>query len=85
MCSRSPCLPEEIRHPRRMTHTRARHLSPHDLRRVAVLAGCDPRSVQRALDGLPLRSTTHARIWAALRDLHLCSDSAHVSLASPAR
>lgn len=46
-------------------------LTPHDLRRVAVLASVDPRSVQRFLEGGAVRSTTAARIADALRELEL--------------
>ena len=42
-------------------------LSPHDLRRVAVVAGCDPRSVLAFLSGAKGRSTTSARIREALK------------------
>jgi len=44
-------------------------LSPHDLRRVGVAAGCDPRTVRAYLRGDPTRSTTAARIGEALRAL----------------
>lgn len=56
-------------------------LSPHEIRRVAVLAACDPRSVVRVLQNAPVRSTTVARVHAALRDLGhgaLLSDSQEV-------
>lgn len=48
-----------------------RSLSAHDLRRVAVAAECDPRSVQAYLEGRPVRSTTEARIRRALEGLHI--------------
>lgn len=44
-------------------------LTPHDERRVAVAAGCDPRRVRAYLRGDPTRSTTAARIADALRSL----------------
>ncbi len=44
-------------------------LSPHDERRVAVAAGCDPRRVRAYLRGEPTRSTTAARVAEALRSL----------------
>lgn len=46
-------------------------LTPHDERRVAVAAGCDPRTVRAYLEGRPMRSTTAARIRDALKDLDL--------------
>jgi hypothetical protein len=42
-------------------------LSPHDERAVGVLAGVDPRVIRSYLAGR-CRSTTAARIEAALRD-----------------
>lgn len=44
-------------------------LTAHDERRVAVAAGCDPRTVRAYLRGDPTRSTTAARIADALREL----------------
>lgn len=46
-------------------------MSAHDVRRVAVEAGVDPRSVRRFLkdQGANVRSTTAARIGEALRAL----------------
>lgn len=44
-------------------------LNPHDERRVAVVAGCDPRRVRAYLRGERTRSTTAARISEALRTL----------------
>lgn len=41
-------------------------LTPHQEREVAVAAGCDPRTVRAYLAGKPQRSTTAARIAAAL-------------------
>lgn len=46
-----------------------RQLSPHEERRIAVSAGCDPRTVRSYLRGAPTRSTTAARIADALRTL----------------
>jgi hypothetical protein len=46
-------------------------LTPHDERRVAVAAACDPRSVRARLAGRPQRSTTAARIDEALEALGL--------------
>ncbi len=46
-------------------------LTPHDERRVAVAAGCDPRTVRAYLEGRPMRSTTAARIRETLKDLGL--------------
>lgn len=45
-------------------------LTPHEERRVAVTAGCDPRTVRAYLEGRPMRSTTAARIAEALRTLN---------------
>lgn len=45
-------------------------LTPHDLRRVAVLASVDPRSVAAYLAGRRQRSTTAARIAQALREFY---------------
>jgi hypothetical protein len=44
-------------------------LTPHELRRVAVEAGCDPRSVRRYLDGEPGVSTLSDRIRRTLDTL----------------
>ena len=44
-------------------------LTPHDERRVAVAAGCDPRTVRAYLAGRATHSTTAARIRAALDKL----------------
>lgn len=44
-------------------------LTPHDERRVAVRAGCDPRSVRAFLRGRRQRSTVVARIQEALQAL----------------
>lgn len=43
-------------------------MSPHDERKVAVAAGCDPRSVRHFLAGRPQHSTTSSRIRSALID-----------------
>lgn len=51
--------------------TRPAKLDSHDLRRVAVEAGCDPRTVTRHLDGEPVRGPVKARIADALRKLGL--------------
>ena len=40
----------------------AARLTPHDERRVAVAAGCDPRTVRAYLDSKPQRSTIAARV-----------------------
>lgn len=42
-------------------------LPPHDVRRVAVQAHCDPRTVERYLRGARQCSTTQARVGEALR------------------
>ena len=44
-------------------------LTPHQEREVAVIAGCDPRSVRAHLTGKSQRSTTAARIEDALAKL----------------
>lgn len=46
-------------------------LTPHELRRVAVVAGCDPRTVRSRLEGRRQPSTMAARIDEALRSLGL--------------
>jgi len=46
----------------------------HALRRVAVEAVCDQRTVRRLLDGLPVLSTTRVRVEGALRRLRLGKD-----------
>lgn len=40
--------------------------NPHDLRRIAVAALCDPRSVAKVLDGQPVRPMTAQRVLAVL-------------------
>jgi hypothetical protein len=62
-----------MRHPRGMSEAK---LTPHDERRVAVAAGCDPRTVRAYLNGRPTRSTTAARIRDALKLLDLSERSA---------
>ena len=49
-----------------MPRPSAAPLPPADLRRVAVAAGCDPRTVAAYLLGRPQASTTIGRIEAAL-------------------
>ena len=51
--------------------TRPAKLDAHDLRRVAVEAGCDPRTVTRHLGGEFVRGPVKARIADALRKLGL--------------
>ncbi|MGH8749677.1 MAG: hypothetical protein ACREU5_11295 [Burkholderiales bacterium] len=46
-------------------------LTPHDRRRIAVSAGCDPSCVVRYIAGQPVRSTTSERIEKAIRNLNL--------------
>lgn len=46
-------------------------MDPHDVRRVAVQAHCDPRTVERYLRGARQASTTQARVREALRMLGL--------------
>ncbi len=41
-------------------------ISAHDRRRIAVHASVDPRTVDRALAGQTIRSTTRARIAEAM-------------------
>jgi DNA-binding LacI/PurR family transcriptional regulator len=47
----------------------ALQLTPHQEREVAVLAGCDPRTVRAYVDGKPQRSTIAARVEQALAKL----------------
>lgn len=53
----------------------ARKLNPHDERRVAVAAGCDPRSVRAYLAERFQTSTLAARVSAALAQLGLTPDA----------
>ncbi|HWA76559.1 MAG TPA: hypothetical protein VG937_29695 [Polyangiaceae bacterium] len=46
-------------------------LDSHELRRVAVEATCDPRSVAKVLTGAPTRPTVRKRVEKALRELGL--------------
>lgn len=46
-------------------------LTPHQLREVAVKTTCDPKTVRSFLAGRPVRSTTRARLEAALTELGL--------------
>jgi hypothetical protein len=46
-------------------------LTPHEERRVAVAAGCDPRTVRAYLAGKSQRSTVAARVNEALRAMGL--------------
>lgn len=46
-------------------------LNPHELRKIAVAAGCDPRSVRARLEGRSQHSTMAARIDDALRSFGL--------------
>lgn len=56
-----------------MPHSRGmgatQKLSPHDERKVAVVAGCDPRTVRAYLAGKPQRSTVASRVKDALDSL----------------
>ena len=45
------------------------NLTQHELRKVAVLAECDPRSVARYLRGQPVKALTRERIGRALTEL----------------
>jgi hypothetical protein len=58
--------------PKRKRPSLNRHasISPHDLRRVAVAAECDPRCVVKYLSKLSQHSTMRARIE---RALHSCA------------
>lgn len=65
-------------HLRRMTNAK---LSIHEERRVAVVAGVDPRSVRAFIAGRSMRSTTASRVEQALRDT---GHAALIPSASPA-
>lgn len=54
--------------------TTPHRLTPHDERRVAVAAGCDPRTVRSVLAGAKAHSTTTARVLEAMRSLGLADD-----------
>ena len=51
--------------------TRPAKLNAHDTRRVAVAAGCDPRTVTSYLDGNTVRGPVKARIKEALDALKI--------------
>jgi len=53
----------------RKTSKAAVVLHPHELRRVAVMAECDPRTVRRFLRGAPIRYMVEQRIRRALAAL----------------
>lgn len=59
-----PCAPSEHVSPYAYTM-----LPLHELRRIAVEAECDPRTVARVLRGEPVRYLPHQRILKALRSL----------------
>lgn len=63
--------PASAAHPAIMTERKdPRPLPAHVERKIAVAAECDPRTVRRALLGLPVRSgMTLERIRRALREL----------------
>jgi hypothetical protein len=44
-------------------------LSPHQLRELAVLASCDPRTAQRFVQGEAVRGTAFDRLQIAARQL----------------
>jgi len=48
-------------------------LTPQQLRRAAVLAGCDPRTVRHYITGRSVYSTTRERVEQALRELGLAT------------
>jgi hypothetical protein len=52
-------------------HAPENPLSPHDRRRIAVTASCDPSCVVQYVLGKSMRSTTISRIEKALRNLDL--------------
>lgn len=52
------------------------NVSAHDVRRIAVAAMTDPRTIQRYLKGEPIRSTSKARIDAAVLTLGIPAPSA---------
>ncbi len=54
-----------------MRDTKRLPLSPQEIRQASVIAVCDPRCVVRVLFGLPVRSTTAARVRSALEQLGL--------------
>lgn len=60
-----PTVARLARYRPRMTPT----ISAHDVRRIAVAAMTDPRTIQRYLKGEPIRSTSKARIEASLAAL----------------
>jgi hypothetical protein len=56
--------------------TTTHRLTAHQRRRLAVHACLDPRTVDRFLAGLPVRSTCLARLEHALAELRDLQDSA---------
>jgi hypothetical protein len=52
-----------------MSSQRTQPLSPHQIRCIAVEAGCDPRTVARFLAGERVVSTVTDRIRRAIRSL----------------
>lgn len=53
----------------------ARRLPAHELRRLSVAAGVDPRTVARVIAGAPTKGLQRARVERALREdglAHLC-------------
>ncbi|MBK8257023.1 MAG: hypothetical protein IPK82_30660 [Polyangiaceae bacterium] len=51
-------------------------MTPHEERRIAVQAGCDPRTVRAYLMGKQVRSTVSARIAETLKRLGIQVGSA---------
>lgn len=58
---------------------------PHTLRRIAVAADVDPRTVAAYLAGLPVRPTIGARLARAVADLGLANLVARSSVANAAK
>lgn len=50
------------------TGEKERRLPAHELRRLAVAAGCDPRTVQRVIFGRPTKGLMRERVERTLRE-----------------
>jgi hypothetical protein len=51
------------------TRKKIPEITSHDLMRIALEASCDPRSVKKVLEGIPIRPTVHQRIVKAIANL----------------
>jgi hypothetical protein len=56
-------------------------VTPHLIRMIAVDAECDPRTVQRALAGRPIRKSALVRIMRSIRTRKLDGLLANINVA----